>query len=195
MKKVVPDKAVLIPDTATPVFAGKIFDVYQWPQTLFDGSVVTFEMLRRPDTVVAICIVGDKLLVLQDEQSHAGLQQHFPGGRMEKGEDTLAAAQREVAEETGYTFHKWRLLAVRQPEAKIEWFIYVYLAWDMTAKGDAQPDAGEKITAELLPLAEVKRLAAIEASDMAESRALLEGCADVSALLTLPTFAGQEIDR
>lgn len=52
MKKVIPDNAVLVPDAAQHVFEGMIFDVYQWPQKLFDGSEHTFEMLKRPDTVV-----------------------------------------------------------------------------------------------------------------------------------------------
>lgn len=38
-----------IPPNAQRVFSGKIFDVYQWPQPLFDGSIATFEVAKRLD--------------------------------------------------------------------------------------------------------------------------------------------------
>lgn len=40
-----------IPADATRVLTGKIFDVYQWQQRLYDDTFVTFENLRRPDSV------------------------------------------------------------------------------------------------------------------------------------------------
>jgi len=80
MKKIVPINAVLIPDSAERVFEGKIYDVYQWPQRLYDGSTATFEMLRRPDTVQTIGVVGDKIIVLNDEQPNRGARLSFVGG-------------------------------------------------------------------------------------------------------------------
>ena len=68
MKKVIPSDAVLVPNQAERVFKGMIFDVYQWPQKFFDGTEGTFEMLKRPDTVSVICVVDDKILVIDDEQ-------------------------------------------------------------------------------------------------------------------------------
>src|ERR1700733_8127048 len=100
MKKIIPPSAVLIPDQAKRVFKGEIFDVYQWPQTMFDGTAATFEMLKRPDTVQAIAVVDDKILVLNDEQPHRGARLTFPGGRADKSnESTDAAIKREVHEE------------------------------------------------------------------------------------------------
>ena len=46
-ERTLPAGAHLIPPEAKCVFRGKIFDVYQWPQRLYDGSTATFEMLRR----------------------------------------------------------------------------------------------------------------------------------------------------
>ena len=56
-KRTLPDTAILIPDHATCVFHGALFDVYQWQQEMFDGTYETFEMLRRPDTIAVIAIV------------------------------------------------------------------------------------------------------------------------------------------
>lgn len=62
MRKFIPEKVRLIPKEATKVFEGRIYDVYQWPQKLFDGSTETFEMLSRADTVKIIALVNEKEL-------------------------------------------------------------------------------------------------------------------------------------
>ncbi|HEY4160845.1 MAG TPA: NUDIX hydrolase [Candidatus Saccharimonadales bacterium] len=193
--KIVPADATLIPDEAERVFKGVIYDVYHWQQKLFDDSQTTFEMLRRADTVSAVCLVGDKLIVLQDEQPHRGIRTTFPGGRAEPGEDTLAAVQREIHEETGYEFNNWRLLHVFQPHTKIEQFIYLYIAWDGKQAAGPHVDAGERITVELLPLATVKQLVDEGVGYMGESREIFAGINSVETLLTLPEFVGREITR
>lgn len=68
MRKTLPPNAILIPDTAKQVFAGVIFDVYQWPQTMFDGRTETFEMLRRPDTVKVLLVRSNQILLINDAQ-------------------------------------------------------------------------------------------------------------------------------
>ncbi len=78
VQKVVPAEATLVPDSAVCAFSGIIYDVYHGQQKLFDGSEMTFEMLRRADTVSAVCIDGDKIIVLQDEQPHRGLPYNIP---------------------------------------------------------------------------------------------------------------------
>ena len=88
MKKTVPDGAILIPDNGTKVFKGNIFDVYQWPQTMFGGSTKTFEMLWRPDTVQIIGVKDDKIVLVKDEQPGRSVRTHFPGGRTDDT-DTL----------------------------------------------------------------------------------------------------------
>ena len=195
MKKVVPADAVLIPDTAKCVFTGKIFAVYQWPQQLFNGKTATFEMLKRPDTVQAICIVDNKILVLNDEQPHRSAKLTFPGGRVDADEDTGTAAKREVREETGYEFTNWRLVDAKQPYTKIEWFIQTYLAWDVKSKNSPHLDNGEIITATQLPLHELKQLAADKAGYLGETDNLLAHTHTIDDLLALPEFKGQTVDR
>lgn len=38
MRKYIPENAKLIPAEAECKFRGELFDVYQWPQEMFDGS-------------------------------------------------------------------------------------------------------------------------------------------------------------
>ena len=196
MKKIVPPNAVLIPKHAKNVFKGVIFDVYHWSQKLFDDSETTFEALRRPDTVTVIGVADDKILVLDDDQPHVGSRISFPGGRVDSDETgTLQAAKREMLEETGYEFMGWRLLRVWQPHTKIEWFIYLYLAWDGSQTAQPHPDAGERITVRKLSFSEAKNLTVTKSGYLGESKEIFETLNNLEDLLNLPEFNGKEIDR
>ncbi|HEY5442649.1 MAG TPA: NUDIX hydrolase [Candidatus Saccharimonadales bacterium] len=196
MKKLIPADAVLLPDNAERAFAGEIFDVYQWQQKLYDGSSTTFEMLKRPDTVTAICMIKDKILIADDEQPHLGMRQSFPGGRVDASDpDVNAAVQREVNEETGYCFKSWRLIKVSQPYRKMEWFVYVWLAWDVSGQEEPDLDPGEKIKIRGLEFAAVKKLVLEREGYLGESIDLFEGVDSIDQLLALPEFKGQEVDR
>ena len=157
-ERVLPKGARLIPREADCIFRGEIYKVYQWPQKMPDGSVETFEMLRRPDTVMVIALdeAGDVLVI--DEKQPGGIvrKNHLPVGRVDSSDESvLAAAQRELREETGCTFANLRLLGVVQMEKKIEWFTYLFLATGALHRAAQHLDAGENITVRSAPLAEV----------------------------------------
>jgi len=196
MKKIIPEDSVLVPDQAKRAFGGMIFDVYQWPQELFDGTSHVFEMLKRPDTVSVICVVDGRLLIINDEQPHLGSRQSFPGGRVDETDaDIRAAAEREVREETGYSFKNWRLVRVWQPYRKMEWFIYVWLAWDVAGQQAAKLDAGEKIDVQTVDFQTLKSLVMKRTGYLGDSVSIFEHLEKLDDLLLLPEFQGQMIDR
>lgn len=195
MKKLVPKDAVLIPQTAERVFEGKIFDVYQWQQKMFDGTEETFEMLRRPDTTIVIGIVGDQIIVIDDEQPNRGSKVGFPGGRIDEDEQPLASARRETKEETGYEFDNWRLIEVAQPHSKLEWFIYIYLADGGRKVAEPKLDAGEKIIVRLKDFDEVKKMVFEKAGYLDHATDIFEKAGSFGGLKSLPEFSGQEIER
>lgn len=146
-ERTLPPDAHLIPSEAACVFHGEIFDVYQWKQRLFDGGFATFEMLRRPDTVAVIALDGDAVVVLDEEQPGGIVRHgHVPVGRVDPADPSvLAAARRELREETGLSFAHWRLLEVRQPETKIEWFVHTFVAAGLSGREGQHLDPGERI--------------------------------------------------
>jgi len=196
MKKVIPREAVLVPDEAKCVYTGIIFDVYQWEQQLFDHTYATYEMVKRLDSINAICIVNDKIVILDEEQPHQGSRLSFPLGKVDRtDQSTLVAAKREVSEEIGYSFSNWRLVQVRQYHKKIEWFIYTYLAWGVEDKKSPQQEGGEKIKMRLESLEKVKAFTREPNDFLGWSRLLFEKVDSIEDLLNLPTFKGQEVDR
>ena len=195
MKKLVPTNAVLIPDQAKLVFHGVLFDIYQWQQTVYDGTVETFEMLKRADTVTTIAVVDDAIIVLEDENPHQGKRLSFPGGRVELSDpDIKAAAERETLEETGYRFNNWRLIKVAQPMNEIEWFVHVFVASGVKSHQALSLDAGERIKVLKWSMPKLKQELQNDTGVLGENRRIFEPLKTVDDLMTLAEFKGRMID-
>lgn len=142
----IPKPPSQIPPTAQKVFQGEIFEVYQWQQQMFDGSTATFERLKRADTVSIVPVTNDgHILYAKEEQP--GIKPFLGtfGGRVDRGEDILAAAKRELLEETGYEADHWELWFSSQPSSKVEWTVYVFVAKGLRNVTKPHLDPGEKI--------------------------------------------------
>jgi ADP-ribose pyrophosphatase len=135
-----------IPSNATKVFDGIIFDVYHYEQELFDGSTATFEMLKRNDSVQCIPIVGDKILLIQDEQPNRLMQWALPGGQTDAGEDLEAAIARELQEETGYSCDTFELYKSYDISSKLDWRVHTFIARNTLNTHAIKNDAGERTT-------------------------------------------------
>lgn len=83
----------------------------------------------------------------------------LPAGRIDPGEAPLAAAKRELLEETGYTAAKWqRALFFYVSPGFLDESMTVYLARGLK-KGQAQPEEDERIAVKFFPLAQAVRMA------------------------------------
>ena len=136
-----------IPDNAKKVFEGIIFDVYHWGQTLFDGTTATFEALLRTPSVTIIATVDNTIIFNVEEQPGKPVFTALPGGRVERGDTPLAAAIRELLEETGYESDEWEEWFVTDAStiSKIEWNVHYFIAKNCKKTKEKQLDAGEKI--------------------------------------------------
>lgn len=134
-----------IPDKAKLVFKGEIFETYQWEQEMFDGSVATFEALKRPDTVQILPTINDKIILSREEQPNKPLSDSLLGGRIEENEEPLEAAKRELHEESGLESDDWELVKTFENGGKIEWNVYLYVARNCKKVAEPHLDPGEKI--------------------------------------------------
>lgn len=140
--------------SARVVFKGKLFCVWQWEQVLFDGTIATFEMLQRPDTVLVLPVLSNGQVILAEELQ-PGLQEPVVqalGGRVEEEETPEEAARRELLEESGYAVQELRLWDAWQPVAKIDWAVYLYIAHGLTRISDASLAPDENITLRTFPV-------------------------------------------
>lgn len=189
MRTIIPKDALLVPEYATRVFKGVIFDVYHWQQQMFDGSTATFERLKRDDTVKVIVIKNNKIIAIQEEQPTRSPALGLPGGRHDiANEDELAAAKRELHEETGMVCANWKLIAAYQPVRKIEGFVYIFLATTVLRQDQPHLDGGERI--KVLELTFDQALTkGRKAPQGYFSLELLEHAGSVEGLLNLPDIS------
>ncbi len=118
-----------IPDHAECVYKESIFDVYQWQQEMYNGTVRTFEKLKRPDTVIVYGILdtGDILLIEQEQPGNTISKVSGCGGRIDPNEDVLMGAQREFLEESGYEASEYIFWKAVQPVTKLDWVVYFFV--------------------------------------------------------------------
>jgi ADP-ribose pyrophosphatase len=158
-----PESRQPLPADARCVFRGQLFDVYQWSQKLYDGTQVTFEKLRRPDTCYVIPIIdSSRVLIVRQEQPGSRPYIGLIGGRISVGESPDDAARRELREESGLSTEKLEFWESYQFLPKIDWAIYVFIARECRQLGRAL-DGGEKIELVTVDFDELIRLAATEA--------------------------------
>ena len=135
-----------LPSHAKCVFEGKIFDIYQWEQEMFDGSKAIFEKAKRKVDSVNILPVTSEGKIILNKQEQPGEMPFIGalGGRMDEGESPLETGKRELLEEGGITAKDWQLLHAIHPDIKVDWVCYTFIAKDLDRSESKQLDAGEK---------------------------------------------------
>jgi ADP-ribose pyrophosphatase len=102
----------------------------------------------------------DPWIVMERQYRHAANQflWELPAGKLEPGEDALAGAQRELAEETGYSAKKWKpLVEYYASPGFLGESMRVFVAEGLVA-GDAHPEEDEQIDFRLVKLSEVVKM-------------------------------------
>jgi 8-oxo-dGTP pyrophosphatase MutT (NUDIX family) len=135
-----------IPPEARQVFKGQRYSVWQWEQTLFDGTPGQWEAIKRKHTAHTVGILPNKdILLTFDEQPGRQAVITPPGGQVDEGEEPAAAAEREFIEETGYkigTLIPWHYY---RASTNMDWYIYAYIGRDLVKVGEPTLEAGERV--------------------------------------------------
>jgi ADP-ribose pyrophosphatase len=115
------------------------------------------DIVRHSGSVVVLAVDGTRTqpkVLLERQYRHAAEQQlwELPAGRIDEGEKPLAAAKRELLEETGFTAKRWkRVLYFYATPGFVAEPMSLFLAEGLTA-GVAQPEDDEVIYNRLVPL-------------------------------------------
>ena len=139
------------------VYAGRIASVRKGRFRHADGEVVDREIVSHPGAVAVVAHDGEHLwLVRQPREPVDDYLLELPAGKLdEEGEDPLATAKRELAEEIGKAAKTWQHLTTfyASPGFSDEQ-IHVYLATDLYDQ-QAHTDEVERIEIVKVPLAEL----------------------------------------
>lgn len=110
-----------------------------------DGTQATREYIIHPGAVMVIAQLDDGRLVMERQYRYPvqRVMIEFPAGKLDAGEPSLACAQRELLEETGYTAREWARAGVLHTViAYSTEFIDVWFAKGLTL-GERKLDVGE----------------------------------------------------
>jgi ADP-ribose pyrophosphatase len=127
------------------VLHGHFLDVRRDLARLPDGSTASREYVVHPGAVMVIAQLADGQLILERQFRYPmqAVMIEFPAGKLDAGENTLACAQRELLEETGYSAREWARAGVLHPVISYSTeFIEVWFARGLTP-GERTLDAGE----------------------------------------------------
>jgi ADP-ribose pyrophosphatase len=142
------------------LYQGKVFRLQR--ETVIEPGGVHAErdIIVHPGSVVVLPIFKDGrvLLIRQYRHSVGEFLWELVAGRKESKETPLAAARRELVEETGYTAQRLRKLMriVPTPGFVNEW-MWIFAAEGLT-EGAAQPEEDEKITPRIFTLKQTEKM-------------------------------------
>ena len=172
------------------VFEGPLFRVVHDKLIEPGGRASERDIIHHHGSVVILAIDNgkskrDPWIVMERQYRHAAGQflWELPAGKLDPGEDALAGAQRELAEETGYSAKKWKpLVEYYASPGFLGESMKVFLAEGLVA-GDAHPEDDEQIEFRLVKLS--------DAVKMIEKGAILDGKTLTAVLLYARKIAGK----
>lgn len=146
------------------VFRGPLFRVTRDEVIEPTGVRVRRDIVRHTGSVVILAVDDhnpEPRILLERQYRHAAQDYlwELPAGRIDPGETELAAARRELREETGYSASRWKqILKYYASPGFVAEPMVLFLAQGLRA-GTAQPEADEVIRRRWVPLSRSVRMA------------------------------------
>lgn len=142
------------------VFEGKIVNVRWDSVELINGKTSYREVVEHAGGVVIIAVDDNNCayMVRQFRYPIGRAMLEVPAGKLEKGEDPLEGAIRELREETGLTAEKIIYFNGTYPSPGFcDEQLHIYLALGLT-QGEACPDEDEFLNLEIVELDELAKM-------------------------------------
>jgi ADP-ribose pyrophosphatase len=144
---------------AEVVFEGSVIKAGTERFRYADGEEVSRDKVWHPGAVAMIVADDECVWLVRQPREAAGLADalEIPAGKCDiAGEEPLAAAQRELAEELGLKANEWReLFGFYTSPGFCDEYIRLYEARDLVDLGAPDPDDDERIEIVRWPLAEL----------------------------------------
>lgn len=156
------------------IFRGAVGTVRVDDVRLPSGRVAQREIVEHPGAaaIVPLTDAGDVVLVRQYRKTVESTLLEIPAGKLEPGEDPLACAQRELAEETGLRATTMtRLLTFAPSPGILTEAITIFLARGLAPHRLSAPVEEEGLRVESVPLERVRAL--IEAGEIRDGKSLV----------------------
>ena len=144
----------------TPIYQGKVIDLQVEEVELPNGRTAQREIVKHPGAVAIIPITAEgKLVLVRQFRKALGKEIYeIPAGKLEKGEDPLQCAVRELEEETGFTAQSMnRIASFYTSPGFADEIIYLYIAEQLVG-GVAQPDEDEFVETKIVTIEEAQDL-------------------------------------
>jgi ADP-ribose pyrophosphatase len=119
----------------TNIYTGKVVTLNVETVTLPNGVRVDLETIRHPGAAAVVPLKDDGTVVLIRQFRHAagGFIYEIPAGKLNRGEDPLNCASRELEEEVGYRAASFELLSsIFTAPGFADEVIHVYQATGLT---------------------------------------------------------------
>jgi ADP-ribose pyrophosphatase len=129
------------------IHSGRRIKVAVDTSTLPDGQTIRRDMILHPGAVVILPVLDrDHVVLLRNFRFVIGeTLWEAPAGTLEPNEPLQTCAERELAEETGYSAAKWRSLGYLYASPGVmDEKLHLFIAEDLTA-GQARPEADEEL--------------------------------------------------
>lgn len=136
---------------------GSFVSVFDERYRYADGSEVSRTVVRHPGAVGVVCHDREHLILTRQPREAVGDPDslELPAGKLEEGEDPVATARRELAEEVGLAAERWeRLTSYYSSVGVLDEEVHVYLATGLRAQR-ADADEHERIEVVRWPLADL----------------------------------------
>jgi ADP-ribose pyrophosphatase len=132
------------------IYRGNIIDVEMLTVTLPDGREATRDIVRHPGAAAVIPLneKGEIYMVRQFRKPLDAVSLEIPAGKLDKGEDPVVCAGRELKEETGLTAEKLiPLVSVHSTPGFSDEVLHLFAATGLK-EGESCADDDEFITTE-----------------------------------------------
>ena len=153
-------------------YSGKIIDLTIDRLLYPSGNETIREIIEHPGGAVILCVFENKDILLVKQYRHPFAKEviELPAGKLDKNEDPLLCAQRELREETGFAAKQWsKLTSLYATPGFCNEILHVYIAQDVYHHelGNTLEEGEASI--------EVIRLPIIEAIAMIEREEIIDG--------------------